>query len=480
MNLKLKNFRNKNKILYIIIFTIFILTIITLFVINYRNKNKLKTEERINIWEFSNILEIDKEWKLLSFPEVTILSETDWEVISLNVTQWDIVEERDILMQIWTEDYNEETIDKLDRQIWWKYVEFYENMDKYNEFDSQYWQEISKLEQELIENDAALKIATDTNDIKTIQTSQNNIQDINKKLVNLKSQRDNIKSRMLNIENEIQSVNKESINLYYEFDKQTPRASIQWIIWDVYVQEGDEVKNWDKLCTIIDNRFTPEISVWLDFNEYVLTKDLTWVMIITENENRWNSYYEWEIYTRSPKINKEWEYTITVKILEEDVPDLILSDENTKITVVFTKDFPTIWIPENCFTELWINSWKLTLRDSDVITWKEIWIKNKWNNWINIDNFVLFWLEKEQEKDWINSCIEDWNNIIKNRDSDPILHEDESLIEWRRKYDNVEDLCREFIKVNPMYMSGHENAAIVSEIWWSGEKFEVLCKLDNN
>ena len=358
MNLKLKNFRNKNKILYIIIFTIFILTIITLFVINYRNKNKLKTEERINIWEFSNILEIDKEWKLLSFPEVTILSETDWEVISLNVTQWDIVEERDILMQIWTEDYNEETIDKLDRQIWWKYVEFYENMDKYNEFDSQYWQEISKLEQELIENDAALKIATDTNDIKTIQTSQNNIQDINKKLVNLKSQRDNIKSRMLNIENEIQSVNKESINLYYEFDKQAPRATIQWIIWDVYVQEGDEVKNWDKLCTIIDNRFTPEISVWLDFNEYLLTKDLTWVMIITENENRWNSYYEWEIYTRSPKINKEWEYTITVKILEEDVPDLILSDENTKITVVFTKDFPTIWIPENCFTELWINSWK--------------------------------------------------------------------------------------------------------------------------
>jgi hypothetical protein len=42
---------------------------------------------------------------------------------------------------------------------------------------------------------------------------------------------------------------------------------------------------------------------------------------------------------------------LTVRILEE-VSDLILSDKNTKITVVFTKDYPTIWIPENCFIEI--------------------------------------------------------------------------------------------------------------------------------
>jgi hypothetical protein len=32
---------------------------------------------------------------------------------------------------------------------------------------------------------------------------------------------------MVNLEDEIQSANKESIDLYYEFDKQTPRAPIQ-------------------------------------------------------------------------------------------------------------------------------------------------------------------------------------------------------------------------------------------------------------
>ena len=237
---------------------------------------------------------------------------------------------------------------------------------------------------------------------------KNKIQELNQKLIILKRERDNLKSNVSNIENEINLSNKESLDLYYEFDKKTPRATIPWIIWNIYVQEWDEIQNWDKLCTIIDNTYSPEIAVWLDFNEYILTQDLTWVMIITENENRWNSYYEWEIYTRSPKINENWEYLLTVRILEE-VSDLILSDKNTKITVVFTKDFPTIWIPENCFTKISKDSWILTLSDGEVITQKEIWVKNKWNNWINIDSLWLYSLENEEKKDEINLSI--WENI---------------------------------------------------------------------
>ena len=467
---------HKNLSITFVIFFIIIWIIWVILCFIQENKNKIKTE-RIDISDFSNTLEISKEWKLLSYPEVTILGETDWELVSLNVSEWDIVEERDILMQIWSEKDNEETIDKLDRQIWRKYAEFYENMDQYNEFQMQYWQEISDLEKKLLENNAALQIATDTNDTETINKKKKEIQELNQRLTVLKKERDNLKNSVSNIESEINLKNKESINLYYEFDKQTPRATIPWIIWNIYVQEWDEVKNWDKLCTIIDNTYSPEIAVWLDFNEYVLTQDLTWVMIITENENRWNWYYEWEIYTRSPKINENWEYILTVRILEE-VSDLILSDKNTTITVVFTKDFPTIWIPENCFSEVWNNNWILTLRDGEVITWKEVWIKNKWDNWINVDNLALFWLENEEEKDWMNLCVEDWNKIIKNWDNDSILHEDSSLIEWHNQFDNVEDLCEEFIKVNPMYRSGHRNTSIVSLLWWNGEKVEVLCKLD--
>lgn len=423
-----KNYRSIG--IFCIIFVVF-LVIFIIWNVFWKDKNKIQTEERVNISDFPTTLEIDKEWKLLSYPEVTILSETDWELVSLNINEWDIVEERDILMQIWNEENSEETIDKLDRQIWRKYAEFYENMDQYNEFQIQYWQEISDLEKELFDDNAALQIATDTNDTKTINKMKNEIQELNQRLTILKRERDNLKSNVSYIENEINSANKESINLYYEFDKQTPRATIPWIIWNIYVQEWDEIKNGDKLCTIIDNTYSPEISVWLDFNEYVLTQDLTWVMIITENENRWNSYYEWEIYTRSPKINENWEYILTVRILEE-VSDLILSDKNTKITVVFTKDYPTIWIPENCFTEISINTWNLTLRDGEVITWKEIWIKNKWDNWINIDNLALYSLENKEKKDEINMCVK------------------------------LQDI----------------NSSENLNLWWSGEKIEVLCRLE--
>ena len=423
-----KNYRNIG--IFCIVFVIFLVCFIVRNIFLNNKKQKI-TEEWIDISDFPTTLEIDKEWKLLSYPEVTVLSETDWELVSLNVNEWDIVEERDILMQIWNEENSEETIDKLDKQIWRKYAEFYENMDQYNKFQIQYWQEISDLEKELFDDNAALQIATDTNDTKTIDKMKNEIQELNQRLTILKRERDNLKSNVSYIENEINSANKESINLYYEFDKQTPRATIPWIIWNIYVQEWDEIKNGDKLCTIIDNTYSPEISVWLDFNEYVLTQDLTWVMIITENENRWNSYYEWEIYTRSPKINENWEYILTVRILEE-VSDLILSDKNTKITVVFTKDYPTIWIPENCFIEISNNTWNLTLRDGEIITWMKVWIKNKWDNWINVDNLALYSLENKEKKDEINMCV----------------------------------------KLQDIKSSENLN------LWWSGEKIEVLCRLE--
>ena len=468
-------FIKNNLIKFVIIFVILIVFILWI-IFYFISEDKVENEKWVNISEFPNILEIDKEWKLLSYPEITVLSETDWEIMTINVVEWDIVDEWQSIMQIWSWD-SDETIDIMEKQIWWKYEEYYELKDEYDQFELEHWKEISDLEKKLMEDNVALKIATDTDDKNTINKLKNEMQNLNKDLTLLKKQRDNLKSKLTSIDNNIQQINIESLNLYYEFDKQNPRSPFLWIIWNIYVNEWDQVNNWDKLFTVIDNTYSPEISVWLDFNEYLLTEDLTWVMIITENENRWDSYYEWEIYTRSPILNDEWKYTITVRILE-DVSDLILSDKNTKITVVFTKDYTTIWIPYDCFTKIWENSWLLTLRDGDLITWMEVWIKNKWDDWINVDNLELFWLENEEEKDGMNLCIEDWNKIIKNWNNDSILHEDESLIEWRNHFDNVEDLCKEFIKVNPMYWSGRRNASIISLLWWSGEKIEVLCRLE--
>ena len=386
--------------IFCIVFIVFLICFV-IWNIYSNNKKQEITEEWVNISDFPTTLEIDKEWKLLSYPEVVVLAESDGNIMNLNISQWDIVQERDILMQIWEEDWIDENTD-IDTRIWRKFAEYYQVKDESEQFESEFWEEILNLENELKENNTAFSIAVDTNDNKTIENLQQKIQDISGRLNLLKNERDNLKSDMMRLDSEILMENQENIEYLYELDKKSPRAPIRWIVSEIYVQQWDEVKNWDELLKIIDNTYSPEIAVWLDFNEYVLTQDLTWVQIITENENRWDSYYEWEIYTRSPKINEDWEYTLTVRILEE-VSDLILNDKNTKITVIFTKDYPTIWIPKNCFTQLWKNSWKLTLRNGEVISEKEVWIKNKWTSWINVDNLELSSLENEEKKDGIDS-----------------------------------------------------------------------------
>ena len=390
--------------IFCIVFLLFLMCFIVWNIYSSNKKQEI-TEEWVNISDFPTTLEIDKEWKLLSYPEVIVLAESDGKIMNLNVTQWDIVQKRDILMQIWEEDWIDENTD-IDTRIGRKFAEYYQVKNEYEQFESEFWEEISILENELKENNTAFSIAVDTNDNKTIENLQQKIQDISGRLNLLKWQRDSLKSNMMKLDSEILMENQENIEYLYELDKKSPRAPIQWIVSEIYVQQWDEVQNWDELLKIIDNTYSPEIAVWLSFNEYILTQDLTWVMIITENENRWDSYYEWEIYTRSPKINEDWEYTLTVRILEE-VSDLILNDKNTKITVIFTKDYPTIWIPKNCFTEIWKNNWKLTLRDGEVITWMEVWIKNKWTNWINVDNLELSPLENEVKKDGI-----DWYEVL--------------------------------------------------------------------
>lgn len=392
----------KNIGIFCIIFVIFLIFFI-IYNIFLKNKKQEIKEEWINISEFSNILQINKEWKLLSYPEVTVLSETDWEIMTLNVTEWDIVEEWDVLMQIWDENW--EIVDTdIDTRLWRQFAEYYNKKDEYNQFESEFWEEILKLENELRNKGATLSIAIDSQDEKTIENIKEETQNINEKLTLLKNQREILKSEVTRLDNNILLENQENIDYLYEMDKYSPRAPIYWIVSEIYVQEWDKVEDWDKLFKIVDNSFTPDISVSLSFNEYLLTKNLTWVTIVTENENRWNSYYYGEIYTRSPIINWEWEYTITVRIMEDDIPDLILSDENTKITVYFTIDqwnSDSLRISSNCFSSLWKYSWILTLRDWDLIQEKEVWIKSKWNWWNNVEKLTFISLEKEDEKDGI-------------------------------------------------------------------------------
>ena len=389
--------KNKN-----IVFIIFFIIILVLFINLLKNYSwNKKNEYWVNLSEFSSTLEMEKEWKILSYPEIDILSEVDWEVVSLNVEIWDIIDEWQPLIQI--DDGMDWDID-VEAQISKMFSNYYDIRDRYEEFNSKYSEEIKKLENEIIEKSTAIWIAIDMDDKQWIKDLEKEIWEINEKLTTLQSESNSLESQLYDLDEKIQVANAESIKFYYEMEKKSPTSLIPWIVWNIYVQIWDEVNIWDKLITIINNSETPEISLNMTFQEYIMTKDLKQVMIMVENENWWDFYYEWEIYTRSPILNEEWKYTITVKILDE-VFDLILSDNNTKITVLFYID--SLWqrIPDNCFKYISNSSGILTLRDWDIIKEKEVLINSKWKWWNNVKDLWLYSLENEEKKHWIRMCI---------------------------------------------------------------------------
>ena len=299
-----KKYRWLSAILVVLILLLLIFLVKKIY--NYFwDRNKVsETEEWINMQEFSTTLEMKKIWKLQSYPEVVLLSDIDGEVMSLNVTTWDLVEEYQILMQIRNVDWMNFNYDV------WIIEDIYQDYDEieseYKEFQLEFWNRIKDLEVQLYDNQNALIHAIESEDLESMDILSKEIEKINEEYNNLKSQQEYLKSRLNSLESEAQQALNENDRFYYESEKETPRAPFNWVVWWIYVNEWEVVRNGDKLMSIINNNYTPEISLSLDFNEYLLTKDLTWVNIIIENENWWDFGYEWEIYTRSPILNEEW------------------------------------------------------------------------------------------------------------------------------------------------------------------------------
>ncbi len=388
----------------LVVFILFLLFFLVKRIIRFVNDRNIQTEEWINIQEFSTTLKMEKLWKLNSYPEVVLLSEIDGEIMSLNVSTWDLVDEYQILMQI----KNANWID-WDYNVWEIIENIYDDYDdvekEYKEFQLEFWDRIKELETQLYNDQNTLIHAMEFNDKETRKILEKEIEKISEEYNDLKSQQEYLKSRLNSLESEAQFALNKNDRYYYESEKQTPRAPFNWVIGWVYVNEWEVVKNGDELISVINNNFTPEISLSLDFDEYLLTKDLTWVDIVIENENWWDLEYEWEIYTRSPILNDEWKYTMTVKIIDENVPDLILNDENSVIKVVFPVNSESQWIPSRCFKRIWKNNWVLVLRDWLDVSDEKVNIKSKWENWINVDIFSLYSLEKDEQKDGIDWYI---------------------------------------------------------------------------
>ena len=74
----------KNIGIFCIVFVVFLISFIIRNIF-WKIEKKENTEEWVDILDFPTTLEIDKEWKLLSYPEVAVLAETDWQIMNLNI-----------------------------------------------------------------------------------------------------------------------------------------------------------------------------------------------------------------------------------------------------------------------------------------------------------------------------------------------------------------------------------------------------------
>ena len=126
--------------------------------------------------------------------------------------------------------------------------------------------------------------------------------------------------------------------------------------------------------------------------KYKLTEQLSTVYIKASD---WN-IYEWNISTRNQTTNENWLYEIMIEVVENVMDDEwsskstseFLQDGNT-YTVEFHVISDWIWLPNRCFSKIWLSEWVVNLYDWSFWYEQNVDIISKWNDWTLVDNFVV-------------------------------------------------------------------------------------------
>lgn len=101
----------------------------------------------------------------------------------------------------------------------------------------------------------------------------------------------------------------------------------------------------------------------------------------------------------------------------------------------------------------------------------------KWDTYESIRNEELIIKNKEIEDnveltDDDNKDTKAIENCINSRNNDPMLYEDEAVIELYNQFENTEDFCTEFVKTNPMF---YNDTIWIDESWESiWQNWEII------
>ena len=438
----LKKFDKKIRI-YTALTLLITVILVRLFVIQNYHKDdidqSITEKQRTSVTRFSNVIHMVKECNLLPYPEITILSDVDWKVSSLNISEWEYIKKWKILMQI-NNDSNEYTEKLNDVQLSIDELQIeYENMkSEYDQSDLIYSQQIEELNNEISYTEDLLAESVFQYDGEWQQIRENKIEEIENQIANIQVEQwikhQDFIVKINRIENEIISKRNEYETYYNKINQLTPRATIDWTVWEIYISQWDLIHNGDLLLTIIKSDEDPKFSVELDFDEYILTQNLSEVIVVLNLENEWQysiQQYSWTIFTRNPAINENNKYEVTVQI-----PDFSWTNirDVDSMSIIFPIESKWLRINESCINYSWNNSAFINLYDWIREWTQDVTILTHLDNQVLIDDGQLF--IQSNDDSTLNNLEESGLN---SQEIDSWIEND--ILDLFDSYQNLQILC---------------------------------------
>lgn len=433
----LKKFDKKIRI-YTALTLLITVILVRLFVIQNYHKDDIDQsitgKQRTSVTRFSNVIHMVKECNLLPYPEITILSDVDWKVSSLNISEWEYIKKWKILMQI-NNDSNEYTEKLNDVQLSIDELQIeYENMkSEYDQSDLIYSQQIEELNNEISYTEDLLAESVFQYDGEWQEIRENKIEEIENQIANIQVEQwikhQDFIVKINRIENEIISKRNEYETYYNKINQLTPRATIDWTVWEIYISQWDLIHNGDLLLTIIKSDEDPKFSVELDFDEYILTQNLSEVIVVLNLENEWQ--YSWTIFTRNPAINENNKYEVTVQI-----PDFSWTNirDVDSMSIIFPIESKWLRINESCINYSWNNSAFINLYDWIREWTQDVTILTHLDNQVLIDDGQLF--IQSNDDSTLNNLEESGLN---SQEIDSWIEND--ILDLFDSYQNLQILC---------------------------------------
>jgi hypothetical protein len=161
-----------------------------------------------------------------------------------------------------------------------------------------------------------------------------------------------------------------------DYNKLNIKASIDWVVWDILVDEWQDVTIWMPILSIISDKAS---QVELSFKESELASIAVWDNVLTKI---WEKTLTWMIYSISSISSDSLNYKV-LAVFNEKIQNL-----GWVIDVSIPIKAKAILIPLEYINLIWTNKWIVNIYDNWKIVQKEVLLWKMYKNNIEFLSFL--------------------------------------------------------------------------------------------